>query len=109
MHPDGLARAAELFRVLGGESRLGLLLLLNEEPRTVGALAEAASMSQPLASQHLRILRQAGLVTAARSGKEVTYHLADHHVTHLIADALTHVAEPDAASAEHHPTTPQRN
>ena len=97
----GLTATAQLFKVLGHESRLWLLRLLEERSRTVGALAEATDMSQPLVSQHLRTLRQAGLVTAVRDGKEVTYHIADHHVTHVIADALVHSQEPSpTAGAE---------
>jgi len=92
----GLADAAQLFKVLGNESRLWLLRIVGEEPRTVGALADATGMSQPLVSQHLRSLRQSGLVAATRSGKEVTYELADVHVSHVIADALAHVLEPAA-------------
>lgn len=92
----GLAEAAQLFRVLGSESRLRILLLLSSGSRTVGALAEATAMSQPLVSQHLRTLRQGGLVTAVRSGKEMTYRLADQHVSHVVSDALTHVNEPAA-------------
>ncbi|GAA3661345.1 ArsR/SmtB family transcription factor [Microbacterium marinilacus] len=93
----GLADAAQLFKVLGGESRLALLWLIGQEPRTVGALAEATGLSQPLVSQHLRTLRDAGLAVSRRSGKEVTYRLADLHVSHVIADALAHVREPAGA------------
>ncbi len=89
----GLADAAQLFKVLGSESRLWLLRLIEQEPRTVGALADATQMTQPLVSQHLRTLRQAGLVDPTRSGKEITYRLADEHVAHVISDALTHVGE----------------
>jgi|GEM_PF-1256711 len=95
----GLAAAAQLFKVLGNESRLMLLSTLGAQPRTVGALAEAVGLSQPLVSQHLRTLREAGLVAAVRSGKESTYRLADLHVSHVIADALAHVREPAAARA----------
>jgi ArsR family transcriptional regulator, zinc-responsive transcriptional repressor len=91
---SGLSAAAQLFKVLGNESRLLLLRLIGEEPRTVGSLTVATGLSQPLVSQHLRTLRQAGLVSATRSGKEVTYGIADRHVTHVIADALAHVQEP---------------
>ncbi len=90
----GLAAAAELFKVLGHESRLWLLRLLAEEPRTVGALVDATGTSQPLVSQHLRTLRQSGLVTATRTGREVTYRVTDEHVAHVVADALAHVREP---------------
>ncbi len=93
----GLVEAAQLFKVLGSESRLWLLRLIGEEPRTVGALTDATAMSQPLVSQHLRSLRQAGLVAAHRQGKEVTYHIADRHVSHVVDDALVHVLEPPVA------------
>ncbi|MFC8190285.1 ArsR/SmtB family transcription factor [Cellulomonas sp. NPDC057328] len=90
----GLAAAAQLFKVLGHESRLLLLRLLAEQPRTVGALVDATGTPQPLVSQHLRTLRQGGLVTATRTGREVTYAVADVHVAHVVADALAHVREP---------------
>jgi DNA-binding transcriptional ArsR family regulator len=92
--------AAELFKTLGNASRLRLLALVDERPMTVGALAEAAELSQPLTSQHLRTLRQSGLVRATRRGKEVEYHLADQHVHHVLLDALTHVREPAPAETE---------
>lgn len=95
----GLAEAAQLFKVLGSESRLELLRLIAVEPRTVGSLVDATGMSQPLVSQHLRTLRQAGLAEASRDGKEVSYRLVDMHVAHLVADALVHVQEPATADA----------
>jgi len=90
----GLTSAAELFKVLGNASRLALLRIIGDESPTVGSLVEATGMSQPLVSQHLRTLRQAGLVIATRSGKEICYRVADLHVTHVIADAIAHVHEP---------------
>ena len=102
----GLVEAAQLFRVLGSESRLRILLLLSAGSRTVGALAEATEMSQPLVSQHLRTLRQGGLVTAVRNGKEMTYRLADQHVSHVISDALTHVQEPSGPDGTTLPEEP---
>ncbi|HMO11276.1 MAG TPA: metalloregulator ArsR/SmtB family transcription factor [Actinotalea sp.] len=100
-----MARAAEVFKVLGGESRLRLLWLLSQEPHTVGSLARASGLAQPLVSQHLRVLRQSDLATASRHGKEVVYRLADTHVSHVIADALAHVDEHGPADPHHtHPT-----
>lgn len=96
----GLAAAAQLFKVLGSESRLWLLHLLGQQPSSVGALTEATGMSQPLVSQHLRNLRHSGLVTTTRQGKEVIYRLADVHVSHVIADALAHVQEPTEIDAD---------
>ena len=105
----GLAAAAQLFKVLGNESRLGLLHVIGREPRTVGALADATGLSQPLVSPHPRTPRQAGPVASIRHSKEVTYQLADLHVSHVVADALVHVQEPAAGrSADTDPTDPEQ-
>jgi len=90
---DALIDAAQLFKVLGNTSRLTLLVLPTDEEHTVGALEVATGMSQPLVSQHLRTLRQAGLVTATRVGKEMQYRVADQHVTHVVSDAIAHAQE----------------
>lgn len=86
----GTREAAQLFKQLGNESRLQIVRLLAERPRSVGALTEATGLSQPLVSQHLRSLRQADLVTGERAGREVTYSLADRHVVHVVEDAIAH-------------------
>lgn len=57
-------------------------------------------MSQPLVSQHLRLLRSMNLVTVSRSGRDAVYTLTDDHVTHVIDDALAHTVE-SAPSADH--------
>ncbi|MDF2920631.1 MAG: transcriptional regulator [Microbacterium sp.] len=90
---DGLERAAELFKVLGSASRLRLLRLIADSPASVSNLAARSDMSQPLVSQHLRTLRQAGIVTVSRSGRESEYRLADHHIAHVVDDAIAHVTE----------------
>lgn len=92
---DVLNATARIFRVLGNESRLRLLILLGEEDRSVSALAKAADMSQPLASQQLRTLRDAGLLDADRRGKEVIYRISDHHIEHVVRDAIAHAREHD--------------
>ena len=92
----GLEATAALFKVLGSSSRLYLLRLLAAEPAGVSALVERSEMSQPLVSQHLRTLRQAGIVTVSRAGREAVYQLADHHIAHVVDDAITHVLEEDA-------------
>ena len=94
MQPDAaLEDAAQLFKILGNESRLALLVALGDGPRTVGALEVATGLSQPLVSQHLRTLRQCGLVAADRHGREMHYSVADQHVTHVVNDTLAHARE----------------
>jgi rhodanese-related sulfurtransferase/DNA-binding transcriptional ArsR family regulator len=72
--------------------RLELLDLLGQAPRTVEALAEQTSMSIANTSQHLQVLRAAGLVRAEKEGLYVTYRLASAAVVDLLA-ALRRVAE----------------
>lgn len=92
---EGSAAVAALFKALGNEARLNLLYLLDGTDMSVSQLADASNLSQPLVSQHLRVLRQAKLVAGCRNGKEVVYSLADHHVAHVVRDAFTHATEGD--------------
>ena len=71
-----VAAAARFFRVLGDPTRLRILELLGDGPRTVGELIEATHQSQPRVSTHLACLRHCGFVETERRGKEVVYRLA---------------------------------
>jgi DNA-binding transcriptional ArsR family regulator len=48
---------------------------------------------QPLISQHLRVLRGAGVVRGSRRGREIEYALTDDHIAHIVADAVSHADE----------------
>lgn len=89
------AAASELLRALCAPIRAQLVSLLDEHgPLCVHELVESLEVTQPLVSQHLRILRSAGIVISERRGREVQYRLADEHIAHIVADALTHSQEP---------------
>lgn len=89
------AVAGELLRALSAPIRAQLVSLLDEYGALcVHELVEALSVAQPLVSQHLRILRAAGVVIGERRGREVEYRLADDHIAHIVADAVTHSQEP---------------
>jgi DNA-binding transcriptional ArsR family regulator len=92
-----LEPAVELLKALAAPVRLAVVEELTAGPRCVHELVERLGVSQPLASQHLRVLRGAGLVTAGRRGREVEYRLADDHVAHVVRDLLQHAAEPTPA------------
>jgi len=89
----GLDAAAELLRGLANTHRLAMVLELAHGPRCVHELVESLGISQPLASQHLRVLKAAGLVVAERRGREIAYSLGDDHVSHIVNDAITHAKE----------------
>ncbi|OUE23533.1 ArsR/SmtB family transcription factor [Clavibacter michiganensis] len=91
--PAGFEQAADLFKVLSSSARLGLLGLLAARQMTVTELVAESGLSQPLVSQHLRVLRAAGLVNVERTGRIAHYEVADTHVTHVVEDAVAHVRE----------------
>jgi rhodanese-related sulfurtransferase len=77
---DEFARVA---KALASGRRIELLDVLANGERTVEALAGQAAMSVANTSQHLQVLRQAGLVTARREGTSVRYRLAGPEVFEL--------------------------
>ena len=77
---DVLELQAEVLRTLAHPRRLAIVHALAVGPRGVGRLAAELGMSQPNVSQHLAVLRGAGLVEAERDGREVRYRLADSDV-----------------------------
>ena len=74
---DNVEELAELFKAISDVTRLRLIKLLAEsrKPLCVNALSNKLGVSQSAVSQHLRILRQAGLVSGQRCGYYVHYSL----------------------------------
>lgn len=71
---------AEILKTLASPRRLDILHRLADGPCEVGRLAEELGVAQPNVSQHLAVLRSAGLVEAEREGREVRYRLTDPDV-----------------------------
>jgi ArsR family transcriptional regulator, zinc-responsive transcriptional repressor len=88
-----LDAAGELLRALAAPVRIAIVLQLRESQRCVHELVDALGVPQPLVSQHLKILKAAGVVSGERSGREVLYRLADHHLAHIVVDAVAHAGE----------------
>jgi ArsR family transcriptional regulator len=83
---------AEMAKALGHAHRLEILELLAQGERSVESLAERAGLMIGNASQHLRLMRQAGLLVSRRDGKRILYRLSDPAVLDLTA-ALHRLAE----------------
>ncbi len=81
-------RVNSAFDVIADPSRRRLLDVLLGAPRSVGELVVATGLSQPTTSRHLRILREAGLVTCRATGRQRIYEVAPQGFTGL-ADWLT--------------------
>jgi DNA-binding transcriptional ArsR family regulator len=94
-HPSAavLSDAGDLLRALAAPVRIAIVLQLREADRCVHELVDALDVAQPLISQHLRVLKTAGVVQGERRGREVVYRLADDHLAHIVVDAVDHVQE----------------
>jgi len=76
--------SAARFKALGHPVRLGIALRLAEQPETCACdFAELFDVSQPTVSQHLKVLRDAGLVTTRRRGNQICYSLDSSAVARL--------------------------
>lgn len=71
------------------DSRLRVLIILKLAKRNhfVHELVSSLEKSQPLISQHLRVLKRAGLVESRRSGREVSYRLVNPDTIEVIESA----------------------
>ncbi len=81
----------EVFEALSDRNRRTILRLLTAEDLSAGALAAHFEISRPAVSRHLRVLRQAGLVSQRRVGRRRIYRL-EPAVLQDAADWLFEVA-----------------
>jgi len=88
-----LVAAGELLRALSAPVRIAIVLQLRAGERCVHELVDALGVTQPLISQHLRVLKSAGVVDGERHGREVVYRLVEGHPSRIVVDALSHVEQ----------------
>lgn len=88
-----LRTSSVLLRALSAPVRIAIVVLLRESSRCVHELVGSLGLPQPLVSQHLRVLKAAGVVAGDRVGREVRYRLVDRHVADIVGAAVTHAAE----------------
>jgi DNA-binding transcriptional ArsR family regulator len=68
-------QAGDGWDALGDPTRRAILACLAERPQAVGELAAALPISRPAVSQHLKVLKDAGLVTDRAAGTRRVYRL----------------------------------
>lgn len=78
-------KAASCFRAVNHKLRTEILLFISEQARTVTEIYVHFRIEQSVASQHLRVLREAGLVQTRREGKEVHYSLNSERIDQMVA------------------------
>lgn len=93
MLPSSAAvRLAEVMHGLSSPVRLRILTALRQSSLTVTQLCDAVGAGQTAVSNHLRLMRELGLVSGNRDGRNVRYDLYDDHVMALLDGVLGHLA-----------------
>lgn len=80
---DALAQVAAYFQALSEPTRLHVLNLLRQQPRSVGELAQLCGSSSANLSRHLTLLTQHGVVARESRGNSAYYSIADPSVYQL--------------------------
>jgi len=70
-----MKETAEIFKILSVDKRIEIIEFLKKGPMSVNALAGALGITQSAVSQHLRVLKSAGLVKDERQGYWIYYSL----------------------------------
>ncbi|WP_045520972.1 ArsR/SmtB family transcription factor [Neobacillus niacini] len=89
-----LEKAANVLKLLGDKTRLTIAGILKQRECCVCEFLEVFEMSQPSISQHLRKLKDAGMVKEERRGQWIFYslnHQSDYYG--LIEDILEHIPD----------------
>lgn len=72
----------DIYKAFSNEQRLKLLKCLNN-PKNVTDLLDNCSLTQSSLSQHLKVLRDAGVVKTDRNGKEIIYSICNRKVAQI--------------------------
>ncbi len=78
---------ADFFKTLSHPTRIRILELLSERERSVGDLLSAIGIEASNLSQHLAVIRRAGVVSARREGSVVYYSLVSDQIADLMSVA----------------------
>lgn len=89
--PEAKDTIARVFKALGDASRLEIVTSIGKAARSVTEIVQATGLSQTLVSFHLRILREAGIVTARRNGPFILYSLSGPVFTHILQKLSTSI------------------
>ncbi|NIK12008.1 ArsR/SmtB family transcription factor [Alkalibacillus almallahensis] len=89
LKPQSIQQTSQTLKLLGDSNRLRMMQFIYERECCVCELVELINLSQPAISQHLRKLRDGGLVMEQRKGSWVFYRMNDEHATiELIKEIL---------------------
>ncbi len=77
---------AKTFKVFADPTRLRILEALREGEKNVSSIIEKLELKQSTVSQHLRMLKECGVVSSRKNGREIHYRLRTDKVTKILDD-----------------------
>lgn len=88
---ESLSKLADLFKVMGDNTRVKILWALSESEMCVCDLAYLLNMTQSAISHQLRVLKQTGVVESRKEGKVVFYSLSDTQIKGVFKQGITYL------------------
>lgn len=101
---DDFGRIAEILGKMGDAKRVQIFWILCHREECVADLSSIVDMSSPAVSHHLKILKECGLITGRREGKEVYYSLAEGELSkllHNVTEEIMAISCPDSVIHSH--------
>lgn len=75
---------AEIFKALAHPARLKIMATLLERKCCVGEIQKCLDLSQPNVSQHLRVLKKAGIIVGRREKNKICYEIHDDRIKNIL-------------------------
>jgi len=91
---------ARVFKAMGDPSRLEIVTTIGKNARSVTEIVQATGLSQTLVSFHLRILREAGIVTTKRNGPFILYSLSGPVFNNILLKLSTSINSKSSVSVD---------
>lgn len=85
-----IEKAATILKLLGDKTRLTMIKMLDSHDYCVCEFVEVFKVSQPAISQHIRKLKDAGLVRETRKGQWIIYSLNNESDVHQLIQSIIH-------------------
>ena len=89
-----MEKISEIFKALAHPIRLRIVCgLIKKEECNVSIMVEKLGVAQPTVSQHLNILKNAGVITGFKKGTQVCYKITDENTKKIIKAIGTEICE----------------
>jgi len=82
---NDIEKTAEIFKALSGTTRLKIVVgLIEKNECNVNKMAEGLNIAQPNVSQHLSVLKNAGIIEGYRKGNQICYKVVNEFVIKIV-------------------------